>query len=133
MVHLKYYRPERNRLDSVVLMMPDLNATPGLMPSPDEYKAIEERLQKQLAEKLATIDAEQYVPPEKPAVVESAKKEESVPESAPDSAKPSDDATTKPQEPTPATVDVVAKEEPAAVVPVSEVENKTFKKILVKK
>lgn len=89
MVELKYYRPERDRLDTVVLMMPDLNATPGLMPTPDEYKVIEERLQKQLADKLAAIEAEQYVPPEKP--VDNVKKEESAVETVAESI-PAEDA-----------------------------------------
>lgn len=65
--------------------MPDLNTT-NLMPSPEDYKALEEKLQKQLADKLAVIDAEQFVPPEKPAIVDSPKKERT------------DSETTKPTE-----------------------------------
>lgn len=64
MVHLRYYRAERNRIDSVVLMMPDLAS--GLMPTTEEYKNLEERIQKQLADKLAAIDAEVFVPPTPP-------------------------------------------------------------------
>lgn len=77
MAHLRYYRMERNRVDSVTLMLPDLNTMPGLMPSPEEYKAIEDQLKKQLENKLAAIDAEQYVPPERPAPTEVSKNNES--------------------------------------------------------
>jgi hypothetical protein len=61
MVHLRYYRAERDRIDSVVLMMPDL--TVGLMPTVEEYDNLKQRIQKQLADKLAAIDAEVFVPP----------------------------------------------------------------------
>lgn len=73
MVHLRYYRAERNRIDNVVLMMPDLST--GLMPTAEEYKNLEERIQKQLAEKIAAIDAEVFVAPTPPAPVTAEKPE----------------------------------------------------------
>ena len=61
MVQFRYFRVERNRIDTVVLMLPDISATPGLMPSPESYTLLEEQLKQQLADKLAAIDAEEFV------------------------------------------------------------------------
>lgn len=64
MVDLHYYRLERNRIDNVVLMLPDTNTAPALMPPSEEaFQALEERLKAQLAQKLAAIDAEPFVSP----------------------------------------------------------------------
>uniref|UniRef100_A0A915DXN7 SAP domain-containing protein n=1 Tax=Ditylenchus dipsaci TaxID=166011 RepID=A0A915DXN7_9BILA len=57
MVHLHYFRAERNRVDSVVLMLPD---TSTLMPSVTAFAEMEQSLKNQLATKLAAIDAETF-------------------------------------------------------------------------
>lgn len=60
MVHIHYYRAERNRIDNVVLLLPDTSSNASLMPPTEEaFKQIEETLKDQLAQKLAAIDAEQ--------------------------------------------------------------------------
>lgn len=60
MVHIHYYRAERNRIDNVVLLLPDTSSTSSLMPPTEEaFKQTEEILKAQLAQKLAAIDAEQ--------------------------------------------------------------------------
>lgn len=41
--------------------MPDTSSISGLMPTPEEYSAIIEELKKQLADKIAAIDAEEFV------------------------------------------------------------------------
>uniref|UniRef100_A0AC34Q518 SAP domain-containing protein n=1 Tax=Panagrolaimus sp. JU765 TaxID=591449 RepID=A0AC34Q518_9BILA len=58
---LEYYRAERDRVDTVVLLMPDTSSISGLMPTPEEHAAIIEELKKQLADKIAAIDAEEFV------------------------------------------------------------------------
>lgn len=64
MTTLHYYRAEKNRVDSVVLMLPDLAASShSLMPSPEAYAQMEERVKAQLAAKIAAIDAEEFVLP----------------------------------------------------------------------
>jgi len=64
MITLHYYRAEKNRVDSVVLMLPDLAASShSLMPSPEAYAQMEERVKAQLAAKVAAIDAEEFVLP----------------------------------------------------------------------
>lgn len=63
MVRIRYYRVERNRIDSVVLMLPDPNACLGLMPTVERFKELEELTKNQLNNKLAAIDAEEFVPP----------------------------------------------------------------------
>lgn len=63
MVRIRYYRVERNRIDSVVLMLPDPNACLGLMPTVEKFKELEEQIKNQLNNKLTAIDAEEFVPP----------------------------------------------------------------------
>lgn len=60
MVHLHYYRAERQRVDSVVLMMPDVSSTSGLMPTADAFNVVLERIRAQLSSKQAAIDAESF-------------------------------------------------------------------------
>ena len=63
MVHLRYYRSERDRKDHVILFLPDISNTPGLMPTADAYRAlVEDTFPAQLQHKLAAIDAETFAP-----------------------------------------------------------------------
>jgi hypothetical protein len=63
MVHLSYFRVERQRVDSVVLMLPDTGAVPDFKVTAESFPAAEKVLQDQLAAKLAAIDAEDFCPP----------------------------------------------------------------------
>jgi hypothetical protein len=63
MLHLRYYRVERDRWDHVVLLMPDTGATPNFLPTLEDYtKLIQEILPEQLKQKIAQIEAEPFVP-----------------------------------------------------------------------
>ncbi|KAI6187137.1 BMA-LST-3, isoform h [Aphelenchoides besseyi] len=82
MVHLRYNRIERDRLDHVTLLLPDINGTPKLLPSVEEYRVlVEETFPQQLKQKLDAIDAEPFVPQSEAAkkvqAVNDAKAEES--------------------------------------------------------
>ncbi|KAI6218710.1 BMA-LST-3, isoform h [Aphelenchoides fujianensis] len=80
MVDCRYFRVERDRWDHVVLLLPDISATPGLQPSAEEYRVlVDETLPAQLKEKLAAIDAEPFVPQS-----EAAKKVQAANEAQPD-------------------------------------------------
>lgn len=63
MLHLHYFRPERSRVDSCVLILPDTSAVPNFQVSEEQFGQMEQLLQAQLAAKLAAIDEEQFVPP----------------------------------------------------------------------
>lgn len=63
MVRIRYFRVERNRMDSVVLLLPDTNASLGLMPNVEKFKEYEVQIKNQLNKKLAAIDAEEFTPP----------------------------------------------------------------------
>nr|CAD2172574.1 unnamed protein product [Meloidogyne enterolobii] len=58
--HLRYLRAERQRIDSVVLMLPDTSAIESFKVDEEIYKMFEQSLRDQLAVKLAAIDAEQF-------------------------------------------------------------------------
>ncbi|CAK5071366.1 unnamed protein product [Meloidogyne enterolobii] len=58
--HLRYLRAERQRIDSVVLMLPDTSAIESFKVDEESYKICEQLLRDQLAVKLAAIDAEQF-------------------------------------------------------------------------
>uniref|UniRef100_A0A915NDE0 SAP domain-containing protein n=1 Tax=Meloidogyne javanica TaxID=6303 RepID=A0A915NDE0_MELJA len=58
--HLRYLRAERQRIDSVVLMLPDTSAIESFKVDEESYKMFEQSLRDQLAVKLAAIDAEQF-------------------------------------------------------------------------
>lgn len=63
MAQLRYFRAERSRTDTVVVMLPDVSGTAELLPSAEEYKKlVEEVLPAQLQSKLGAIDAEPFVP-----------------------------------------------------------------------
>jgi len=53
-------RAERQRIDSVVLMLPDTSAIESFKVDEESYKMFEQSLRDQLAVKLAAIDAEQF-------------------------------------------------------------------------
>lgn len=57
---MRYLRPERQRIDSVVLMLPDTSAIESFKVTEESYKETEQILRDQLAVKLAAIDAEQF-------------------------------------------------------------------------
>lgn len=63
MLHLRYFRPERSRVDSCVLMLPDTSSVPAFQISEEQYQQAELTLQNQLAAKLSAIDEEEFVPP----------------------------------------------------------------------
>lgn len=63
MVHLRYFRAERDRWDHVVLMMPDTGNIPNFLPTAEDYqKLVQEILPEQLKQKISQIDSEQFVP-----------------------------------------------------------------------
>jgi hypothetical protein len=57
---LRYLRTERQRIDSVVLMLPDTSAIENFKVTDENFKIIEQALRDQLAFKLSEIDAEQF-------------------------------------------------------------------------
>ncbi|KAL7072465.1 hypothetical protein ACQ4LE_008298 [Meloidogyne hapla] len=59
--HLRYLRTERQRIDSVVLMLPDTSAIESFKVTDESYKIAEQALRDQLAVKLAAIDAEHFI------------------------------------------------------------------------
>lgn len=61
MLHFRYFRVERSRVDSVVLLLPDTSVTSIFSISPEQYQQTRERIMKQLSEKLAAIDAEEFI------------------------------------------------------------------------
>uniref|UniRef100_A0A7E4VAE0 DBC1 domain-containing protein n=1 Tax=Panagrellus redivivus TaxID=6233 RepID=A0A7E4VAE0_PANRE len=61
MAHLEYYRAERDRVDNVVLLLPDTSSLASLMPSPEVYAATVAKLKEQLAAKISDIDAKEFV------------------------------------------------------------------------
>uniref|UniRef100_A0A914I943 SAP domain-containing protein n=1 Tax=Globodera rostochiensis TaxID=31243 RepID=A0A914I943_GLORO len=63
MLHLHYFRPERSRVDSCVLMLPDTSTIPDFQLTVEQYQQAEQKFQEQLATKLSAIDAEEFVPP----------------------------------------------------------------------
>uniref|UniRef100_A0A183CCW5 SAP domain-containing protein n=1 Tax=Globodera pallida TaxID=36090 RepID=A0A183CCW5_GLOPA len=63
MLHLHYFRPERSRVDSCVLMLPDTSTIPDFQLTVEQYQQAEQKFQEQLATKLSAIDAEEFVSP----------------------------------------------------------------------
>lgn len=63
MLHLRYYRVERERWDHVVLLLPDTGAIPNFLPTADDYqKLVQEILPEQLKQKISQIEAEPFAP-----------------------------------------------------------------------
>jgi hypothetical protein len=63
MLHLRYFRVERDRLDHVTLLMPDTGSIPNFSPTADDYqKLVQEILPEQLKQKISQIDAEPFIP-----------------------------------------------------------------------
>lgn len=63
MVHLRYFRVERQRIDSVVLMLPDTSTITEFKVTEESYRAAEQLLRDQLTAKLSALEAEEFVPP----------------------------------------------------------------------
>ncbi|KAL3110206.1 hypothetical protein niasHT_015809 [Heterodera trifolii] len=63
MLHLHYFRPERSRVDSCVLMLPDTSTITDFQLSDEQYQQTVQKLQDQLASKLSAIDAQEFVSP----------------------------------------------------------------------
>uniref|UniRef100_A0A914Z9H8 SAP domain-containing protein n=1 Tax=Panagrolaimus superbus TaxID=310955 RepID=A0A914Z9H8_9BILA len=59
--HLEYYRAERDRVDNVILLMPDTSSMNTLMPTPEQYESIITTLKAQLAEKISAIESEEFI------------------------------------------------------------------------
>lgn len=61
MAQLRYFRTEKERVDTSVLLLPD---TTGLMPSDEEYRQLLAVLKNQLASKISAIEAQTIEPPQ---------------------------------------------------------------------
>lgn len=60
MAEIRYYRAEKDRMDTCCLFLPD---TSGLMPTEDCYQQLLAALKDQLGNKLAAVDAQKLVLP----------------------------------------------------------------------
>lgn len=60
MAEIRYYRAEKDRMDTCCLFLPD---TSGLMPTEDCYQQLLATLKDQLGNKLAAVDAQKLVLP----------------------------------------------------------------------
>ncbi|KAI6175893.1 hypothetical protein M3Y97_00739600 [Aphelenchoides bicaudatus] len=63
MLHLRYYRVDRERWDHVVLLLPDTGSIPSFLSTADDYqKLVQEILPEQLKQKISQIDTEPFAP-----------------------------------------------------------------------
>lgn len=63
MLHLRYFRQDRDRWDHVTLLLPDTGAISNFLPTADDYqKLVQEILPEQLKQKISQIEAEPFVP-----------------------------------------------------------------------
>lgn len=60
MAEIRYYRAEKDRMDTCCLFLPD---TSGLMPTEDCYQQLLDTLKDQCGNKLAAVDAQKLVLP----------------------------------------------------------------------